>query len=190
MTQRHENAYATHMPILIGLGVTFNITSVLEYGSGQYSTKLFLDQRVFPNLKSLVTVEPFPEWQTKATAAYGPDPRFHMTAGAVPLVHYDLVFIDCEPESDKIDLISSYGKGSLNSLFVIHDSEHGPYRSALSNFSYWRDFDSYNPHTAVATIGMGIPRFLGHINTVVCTHANYLQPDDVEGWLRAYKVTA
>ena len=44
---RAENAYATHIPVLVGLGSIRRIERVLEFGCGHYSTKTFLRRSVF-----------------------------------------------------------------------------------------------------------------------------------------------
>ena len=62
--------HASHLPVLIGIGMKSRIRRVLEIGSGPYSTPLFLNLEVFPDLTELVSVEPNAEWAQKARS-YG-----------------------------------------------------------------------------------------------------------------------
>jgi hypothetical protein len=55
-----SDPYASHLGLLTRIGP--GITQVLELGAGQYSTPLFLDRAVYPDLKRLVSIEPDRKW--------------------------------------------------------------------------------------------------------------------------------
>ncbi len=62
------------MPVLLGLAHLINVTRVLELGAGQFSTPLFLNRYVFPNLTILHSLENDLLWATRITKAIR-DPR-------------------------------------------------------------------------------------------------------------------
>ena len=94
--------YATHMPVLIALAVVVRPRRVLELGSGPFSTSLFLDKDVFPDLETLVSYEDDEEWAPVVMDALGTATRldFRMVdevREAVPVADldsFDLIFID------------------------------------------------------------------------------------------------
>lgn len=54
--------YSTHVPILKELAKTHTIRSVVEFGCGNYSTKLFLDREFFPHVEEVLSLESDAEW--------------------------------------------------------------------------------------------------------------------------------
>jgi hypothetical protein len=65
MTERSKKAAATHIPILIALSELTAVKTVIEFGSGLYSTPLFLDRSIFPNLDVLCSHENDKSWVHK-----------------------------------------------------------------------------------------------------------------------------
>ena len=76
---RAENAYATHVPVLIGLAAIRPVERVLEFGCGHYSTKTFLKRSIFPNLKELQSVENDADWAETIREAVKDDARSVVT---------------------------------------------------------------------------------------------------------------
>src|SRR5271157_4885712 len=75
---RHETPYATHMPILVGLGFLCRPRKVIEFGSGEFSTALFLDRSVFPSVEEVVSYENDAVWFSQVCSCLGGDARLHM----------------------------------------------------------------------------------------------------------------
>src|ERR1700752_5425053 len=100
---RAKNDYATHVPVLIGLSKIGPIKSVLELGSGKYSTLTFLNREVFPDLEVLDSFETDPDWAERVRELVKLDKRATMhvvdgpmveAVGRIDLDVYDLVFVD------------------------------------------------------------------------------------------------
>src|SRR5690242_3885967 len=100
---RAENAYATHVPVLIGLAAIRSVRRVLEFGCGHYSTKTFLQRAAFPDLDELQSVENDRGWAETMRAATRDDPRSTVTVvdGAISaavstfdLEAFDLILVD------------------------------------------------------------------------------------------------
>src|SRR5690349_2182595 len=100
---RAQNAYATHLPVLIGLGAIRPLRRVLEFGCGDYSTRTFLQRSVFPDLEALQSVENDPAWAAKAREVIRDDARCKVTVAGgktcdavrgFDLEAFDLMLVD------------------------------------------------------------------------------------------------
>jgi hypothetical protein len=99
------------------------IKSVIEFGAGIYSSKLFMDRNVFPLLESLVSFEDAPNWAHNVWSA---DPRhalvitqpdgFEMHSAKMKA---DFVFVDSGPGSDRVKLVQHGLK--LAPVVAVHD---------------------------------------------------------------------
>jgi hypothetical protein len=140
--------YASHLEVLKGMGA--GIGSVLELGSGDYSTRLFLDREYYPDLHLLYVLEPDPAWQAKLPN----DPRI------VRIHEYDdkydwptftdLILIDSGPEKRRLCDIEFIASCHLPRVkVVIHDFEHEPYQKAALPFQHVEIHKVLTPWTAV-----------------------------------------
>jgi hypothetical protein len=101
---RHETPYATHMPILVGLGLLCRPRKVIEFGSGEFSTALFLDRSVFPTVEEVVSFENDAVWFSQVSSRLVGDARLHMQSISGEMASViststlsgDLIFIDDE----------------------------------------------------------------------------------------------
>ncbi len=100
--------YATHVPILVGIGCSLKIAKILEFGAGFYSTLTFLNRSVFPDVTSVSTIESNSDWISKVYVAAKDDPRLRMRHVPEPiesilseldLAEYDLVLVDSSTEA-------------------------------------------------------------------------------------------
>jgi hypothetical protein len=78
------------------------VYQVLEFGSGLYSTPLFLNRNYYPNLMLLDSLEHNRQWADKVAAACSKDSRLLLLCVPEPLEkavgndlrQYDLILID------------------------------------------------------------------------------------------------
>ena len=61
--ERHENPFATLLPVLTALATQINAHRVIEFGCGRNSTLNFLSKEIFPELVQLTSVENDAEWR-------------------------------------------------------------------------------------------------------------------------------
>lgn len=198
-SKRAANPYATHIPVLIGLSRIFDIKRVLEFGCGQYSTKTFLDPAAFPNLTELRSLETDPEWLSKIAQEIDGDVRVKfehvngqmcLTVSGIELDNYDLAFIDdSNTVEERSATILNIAATSLSStIVVIHDFEVPLYQQAAKSFAHSFTFNSLNPNTGVvwneAAIGK---KKLKQLRSAIKQHSKYLEPDDIQGWLKVLK---
>lgn len=182
--QPYPEDYATHIPVLIGIArLGFPIRNILEFGSGRYSTPLFLNRTIFPYTETLVSIENNLDWAQKVRQQVGFDARLQMSDTlAYELTDFDLILIDNDTVPNKIKTIHEVAQ-SYRLFAVIHDSECSEYQEALKDFGGWEDFGEYNPHTGVAIRGVSMQ--WDSIHRKISEHSNF-SPSDVLGWGAAF----
>ena len=146
--------FATHVPLLRASGA--GIKTVLELGTGLFSTPLFLDRGYYPELEALVSVESDEEWARLArrgdarhAVVFVAEPIESYLAG-IDLDRYDLIFVDnstlAERRCDTLRYLSTHvGR----SLVVAHDFEVPSYREAAAGFAHALIDDRQSPWTAL-----------------------------------------
>lgn len=118
-----KTGWGSHQPALRALAKFTEIRSVIEFGAGLYSTHLFLDLEAFPHLTSLVTFEHDKTWAEKVrvdderhTLIIKPAEEF---AAISKSMKSDFVFVDCAPNSIRLELLSH--AITLSPIIAIHD---------------------------------------------------------------------
>ncbi len=195
---KSKKAYATHLPVLIGLPRLFEVKHVLEFGSGLSSTPLYLNREVFPDLVSVLSYENESEWLEKVQEATQHDSRLQLKliegrmAGMVDTLNvgdYDMIFIDdsrgFKVREETIRAIAARCK-ACGGVVVIHDYERLEYRWASRTFRHHFRFTAFTPNTGVVwNDGSRLAsRKLKLMNNLIQQQAEMLDPDDVVGWLR------
>ena len=194
---RAENAYATHVPVLIGLAAIRPVERVLEFGCGHYSTKTFLNRSIFPNLKELQSVENDAEWADTMREAVKDDPRCVVTAVSsamcdavrrFDLETFDLILVDdstnAEQRAATIRALSDLRP--VNPWLVIHDYEVEEYRRACAALKQHFTFKAYNPQTGLVA-NTGLNGELRTLDRLLKNNRARLAPDNVDGWLRVLR---
>jgi predicted O-methyltransferase YrrM len=152
-----ESPYAAHIPFLTSIGG--DVTSVLELGSGLYSTPLFLSREAFPKVTRVVSIEHDLTWADKVLARVAGDDRLTLVIIPEPLEDYlatlrlddfDLIFVDhsasWEPRTLTIQWLA-YHVG--RSKVAIHDYDYTPYYRAANGFPNQIVGTARRPHTAL-----------------------------------------
>ena len=143
------DGFSTHLPILRAIGRCMpEIREVQEYGSGIYSTPLFLDRETYPNVTLVTSYETSEKWLYLAPK----DARLIMLTGAIPepRLTADLIFIDSDTQDNKIETIRLV-RERYAGLVVIHDSENQHYWREIVQFKNYRNFNAFLPETAIAS---------------------------------------
>lgn len=197
--KRAQNAYATHLPVLIGLAYLIHPRRVIEFGCGHYSTLTFLDRACFPDLEQLDSYETDAEWCSSVAEAAGDDPRISlklvgkpMSAAVVSIAFadYDLVFIDDSHSSaERAATIAEIGRHCAPAnVVVIHDYEIEAYRDASNPFRNRFRFTALNPNTGVVWNEVPIRKSeLRRLNRLIRKHSRHLDPADVLGWVQVLR---
>jgi hypothetical protein len=199
-TPRARNDYATHVPVLIGLARIRQITSVLEFGCGYYSTLTFLNRSTFPHLERLQSVENDASWAETLGEVAKSDERWTLTLAAgeiaesistLDLEAFDLILIDdSKTAAQRTETIRAVGaKTPSRPWIVIHDYEVDEYRRAASGFGQKYSFKLYNPWTGLVWNSLTHSRRAKSLDRILKQNKT-LEPDDVKGWLNAFAISS
>ena len=122
--------YGTHLFLLGEVFDHFKPKTILECGSGRYSTAFFLSQPI----DRLVSIENNPEWTFKPS-----DPRHEVVSVEGPVVDhlpdlgFDLIFVDDDPVDAREQTIAKV-LAKATGLVVIHDTDYEPFHRQIA----WR----------------------------------------------------
>lgn len=189
--------YASHTPVLVAIARLLPIRSILECGSGQYSTKLFLDRALFPHLRRLTSFEDDARWAERVRAEVGHDPRVKIIDTGGPVADavsrldvrgYDLIFIDdsCSVSARAQTIRAVATQQPPLACVVIHDFEVLQYRVAASPWKHRRRFDAFRPNTGLLWNDAPLDRaILDHFRGVVEDRANETNVQDGQMWADA-----
>lgn len=163
LAERDQMPYATHIPVLMGLSRLVNPKTVIEFGSGEFSTPMFLDRGVFPALQSMKSYENNRDWHAKVATLVSSDSR-----GGVELVNgpiasavtardvqkAELIFVDDSDERGRIETIKAIaGLKPRDIPVIVHDFELWRLRRTGQLFEQRFTFNLWNPQTAVLWSG-------------------------------------
>lgn len=125
-----HSSYSTHWHLILTVMLRFKPRTILETGSGKYSTNLF---RAF-DIDRLVSLENNRTWFRNTE-----DPRheFVTVKGRIvdnlpDLKDFDLVFVDDDPVEERLLTIKKVLKEATG-LVVIHDTNHPPIHTLIAN---------------------------------------------------------
>ena len=196
--QRSQKDYATHVPILIGLAGLREIRSVIEFGCGYYSTLTFLNRSPFSHLERLESLENDTTWAEKLQESAQEDRRWTLKVvqgdianfiSNLDLEPFDLLLIDdsvtAVQRTATIDAVVN--KRPQHPSIVIHDFEVEEYRNAARGFGQVTRFRAYNPETGLVANTPIDADSLISMDRLLKEQAKTLQPDDVEGWVSAFR---
>jgi predicted O-methyltransferase YrrM len=138
-----RNPYSSHLQVLTAMLNTHKPKRVLEYGSGEYSTPLFLSR---PHVEALTVVESDFEWRRKLPED---DRMTVLVEGFANPRNYDLVFIDDGVNADQRCRTIRDVLSRPHPVVVIHDADVPAYRALIDELA--DDVLIYNtsPDTAV-----------------------------------------
>lgn len=187
----HANPYATHLPVLSAAASVMKVRSVLELGSGPFSTSLFLDRRVFPDLEKLTSYEDDPTWAAAVVERVGTDQRLDLRVvesvrHSVPadVGDYDLVFIDdSRLPIERTQTIESVVAMRPRGLVAIHDFELKPYRHAAKGFDHRRIFRTFTPQVGFCWFGDTFEERQWQNVALMVEAGSHLDPTDHCAWL-------
>lgn len=173
--------FKTHLPILKELNKKFKFKNILELGSGNYSTKLFLNKKVFSSLESLVTVEDCYMWYKKTKKKFNSkklkivfSKKISETIKNISIRKYDLIFIDNSMISDEREktIKNLCSRKLSNQIIIIHDYEHYPYRFASQKIKYKYRFTCLTPNVGILSNKYLEKKYLNNLNNKIKNNNN------------------
>ena len=172
-----QDAYATHIPVLVGVSQIVAPERILELGGGLFSTPALSNPEFFPTVKHVHTLEDSAEWATKIRSAVSGGDR--VTVDHVPSVPdhvatmdlsaYDLIFVD-----DSISIAertrtlrSVLNRARASAVVVVHDYEVRSYRNCRQPPWYGHTSSVWRPFTGVLYRDRRLRRQLDRLELVI-----------------------
>ena len=197
--ERNDEPYATHVPVLVALGLFYPIHRILEFGSGTYSTLTFLNRNAFPHVNLVTSLENDAEWGSKVRGLANGDPRLQLStvdssicvaAKELSVDDYDLILIDDSTSAaERTETIRTVAElKPAKSLIVIHDYECKPYRQAARGFSKVVRITALNPNVGIlCNDAQNIMPHLYRFNNVIRQFRDSIPLSDIDGWSEAFQ---
>ena len=141
-----SDPYASHLNVLTTMLNTYQPERVLEYGSGRYSTPLFLAR---PHIKKLTVVETDFIWR-RELVHNNQDPRMTVLVEGNPSpMNYDLIFIDDGISADQRCRTIRAVLSRRHPVVIIHDANVPQYRELIDELADDVMVYKTDPDTAV-----------------------------------------
>jgi len=161
---RSEQPHATHLPVLVGVAAACLPERVVEFGSGNFSTLAFLDETVFPSLRSIESYENDSHWVRQMEAKIAGNPRVNLRyfegrmRGAVSgagLATADLIFVDDSLTGwERAHTIREVARNcGERPVTVVHDYELPGIRIACRRFEHRVAFTPFTPQSCAVWNG-------------------------------------
>lgn len=171
---------------------------MLEFGCGYYSTLTFLNRSAFPHLERLESIENDVAWGGTIQETAKSDARWTLklldgeiseSVSTLDLEAFDLILIDdSQTSAQRVCTIREVStRAPHRPWIVIHDFEVEEYRRAAAGFRQGHRFKAYNPNTGLLWNGTTHAHRAKSIDRIVKANARALEPDDISGWLNAFR---
>lgn len=195
-----KNPVASHIPVFIGISKIIKIHKILELGSGNYSTPLFLDKQIFPDLEFVVSYENDILWYNEIKQKFLNEDRLKLKycdalmkdiVKDLDISEFDLIFVDDSREaklrSQTIECISK--KINNKNFLAIHDFEVKAYKEATGTELKKFKFDAIFPNTGLAWRNKEINKnYFSKINKLIKKNSSLGIPEDIQFWNNLFKV--
>lgn len=195
---RSEQAYATHIPVLIGVAAACFPQWVIEFGSGDFSTLTFLDQAVFPSVRRVESYENNRDWMQHMRAKLAGNPRvvyrffegrMRDAVSSANLSAADLIFIDDSPNGwERAHTVKEVALICHEQpITIVHDYELPALRVACRKFEHRVEFTPFTPQSCAVWNGNPDRKaLLEGVARRIEENASRLSVTDVRGWAKVF----
>jgi hypothetical protein len=198
LAARSEQPYATHLPVLVGVAAAFSPASVIEFGSGIFSTLSFLDDLAFPTLKSTESYENNREWFEQIRAQIPPggrvslrfiDGKMYRAVNDAKVETAGMIFIDDSPTARaRVPTVEAVARqcGS-KPIVVLHDNDLWRLRIATRKFEHCVSFAAFNPQCCV--MWHGHPEWrkvIENVAAIARRHAGEIPVTHARAWREVF----
>jgi hypothetical protein len=198
LAKRSNEAYATHSPILVGVAAAFRPESIIEFGSGDFSTASFVDEAAFPSIRRVDSYENDREWfdQVRQKLSSSRLVNFHFVAGdmykavrAANPAAADMIFIDDSSTTRaRVSTVEEVARScGTRPLVVLHDNDQRRLRLATLKFEHRASINTFNPQCCV--MWHGHPERaarLQRVGGIIRDHGASIPVTDIRGWAKVF----
>lgn len=191
LTARTVDDWGSHLPVLLGLSILLSPRSVVEFGSGRFSTALFTDKRYFPAVDRFRSIEDNPAWFARAQEAtvLRPGDVMRLVDNTPQWIQESgerldgLIFIDNGEalEDRTVAIRATFERAESDSVVVIHDFEIRAYRRAVPHSWPFVTVRAWRPMTGIACRDEVLLAGMRRLGDVIRRH-RHVRPTDCEAW--------
>jgi hypothetical protein len=143
----------SHLDAIRKICRTKKIIKALEFGSGEISTIGFLNKKICPDLKHLISIEDIEKWYNKIKLIVK-DERWEYRfvqdeISMIPVfkenINIDLILIDSQSVKGRVYILTALLKDPTP-FIILHDSEQPDYLHILESFKYSYFPETISPH--------------------------------------------
>ena len=198
LAERSTEPYATHVPILVGIAAAFEPQSVIEFGSGTFSTLAFSNEMAFPTIRRVDSYENNQEWFNQVRKELSPDARVHLhlveekmhnAVGAANTTNADLIFIDDSPTAlARVPTVKEVARQcGVRPIVILHDNDLWRLRLASRAFEHHVSFNAFNPQCSVMWHGHPerIP-VVQRVGQIIRQYSASTPVTNIEAWTQAF----
>lgn len=160
LAKRSSEPYATHVPVLVGVAAACKPESIIEFGSGTFSTMSFLDETAFPWTRRVDSYENNRQWFDQVREKLPPSMRvsLHFAEGemykavdAVNACAADMIFVDDSPtDRARVRTLEGLARScGTRPVVVLHDYDLWRLRLATRRFEHRISIDTFNPQCCI-----------------------------------------
>jgi hypothetical protein len=188
--------YATHIPVLVACARLFRPSRILELGSGFYSTPLFLNRQIFPDVVEVCSLENDPVWFQTLSGVE--DPRLkrrlvegpmHTAVAKMDLSGFDVIFVDDSNHArHRRRTLQSLRQAVGRQVIVVHDVDQWRIRFATNSFPNHHIMHGITPQTAVVWDAAAVRReWLIETDAVIAGHRDAISEDEAMAWAEIFE---
>lgn len=193
---RTADDWGSHLPVLLGLSILASPRSVVELGSGTFSTALFTDKRYFPTLERFRSVEDNPDWyaRVKEATSLGPGETLELVADIPQWIRTSgdrldgLIFVDSgKRRKDRIDAIkATFEHAEGDSVIAVHDFEYRGYKASVPPSWPVVAIRTWRPMTGIASRDGALLDGVRRMGELIQNN-RHVRPTDLEAWFDIFQ---
>jgi hypothetical protein len=198
MVPRSEQPFATHIPVLIGVAAVCFPHRLIEFGSGNFSTLTFLDERIFPSLNQIESYENDLSWMQEMETKVAGDSRvtcrffegkMRDAVSQAGVAAADLIFIDDSANGwERAHTVTEVARTCREKpITIVHDYDLPAIRFACRKFDYRFPFTAFTPQSCAVWNGNpGRRAWLEGVERRITENASRLPAADAQGWAKVF----
>jgi hypothetical protein len=198
LANRSAEPYATHVPVLVGVAAAIRPQSLIEFGSGSFSTLSFLDDVAFPTIQRVDSYENNLEWFEQVRQGIPANTRVHLhyiegdmyrAVDSAKTPSASMIFIDDSPSAEaRVPTVEEVARlCGTGPVVVLHDNDLWRLRLATRKFEHRISFNAFNPQCCVMWHGHPERKLmLQALNRSIRRHAARIPLTDIRAWQVAF----
>ena len=198
LAERSKEPYATHVPILVGVAAAFKPKSIIEFGSGAFSTVSFLDEAAYPSIRIVDSYENNRDWfdqmrqklpSSKRVNLHFVEGEMYKAVSTAKPSAADLIFIDDSPTAKaRVPTVEEVARScGTQPLVVLHDNDLRVLRRATRKFEHRISISTFNPQCSV--MWHGHPEraaILRRVAGIIRDHGASIPVTDFREWAKVF----